>query len=63
MVAASRMYTRDHWFSDVVFAGALSTFVARSVVHYYENGMTEDDDATGLHIIPQSNGVMVVWRF
>ncbi|MEK7670773.1 MAG: phosphatase PAP2 family protein [Bacteroidota bacterium] len=63
MVAASRMYTRDHWFSDVVFAGALSTFVARSVVHYYENGMTENDDATGLHIIPQSNGVMVVWRF
>lgn len=63
LVAASRMYTRDHWLSDVVFAGALSTFVARSVVHYYENGMTEESGATGFRIVPQANGVMVVWRF
>ena len=63
LVATSRMYTRHHWLSDVVFAGALSTFVARSVVHYYENGMREGSGATGLRIIPKPNGVMVVWRF
>ena len=62
-VAVSRMYSRDHWFSDVVFAGALSTFVGHSVVRWYEDGMPEEDCTTGLRVIPAMNGVTVVWRF
>jgi hypothetical protein len=78
MVAASRMYTRSHWFSDVLFAGTLSTFVARSIVQHFE---TENDSTAAVRlfpheihvgqvsIIPQPNipgtsygGVTVVWR-
>ncbi len=63
LTAMSRMYSRDHWLSDCVFSGALSVFTARSVVKWYEGGMKEEDGSTGLHFIPQSNGLMVVWRF
>lgn len=62
LAGASRLYSRDHWLSDVVFSGALSTCVAHSVVRWYERGMN-DEEATGLHIIPRINGVAAVWRF
>ena len=60
--AASRIYTRDHWLSDVVFTGAYTAAVAHSVVHWFENE-GGDGAATGFDIIPTTNGVCVAWNF
>ena len=60
---ASRLYSRNHWFSDDVFAAALAISVSHSIVSWYERGMREDDTASNVQIIPQGNGVTVVWTF
>lgn len=59
--SVSRMYTRSHWFSDVIFGAAYSTAVAHSIVHWFENGDTEASH--GFTIAPTSNGVSIVWTF
>lgn len=59
----SRIYSRNHWFSDIVFGGALAIVVSHSVVSWFESGMMEDDGSAGLRIVPRLNGVSVVWRF
>jgi membrane-associated phospholipid phosphatase len=59
--AASRMYTRDHWLSDVVFTAAYTTAVAHSVVKWFEKG--NEDDAHAFNIVPTMDGVRVVLRF
>lgn len=61
--ATSRMYTRDHWFSDVVFSAAYTTAVAHSVVMCFENEGSKGDEENSLQIVPTGNGVSVVWLF
>jgi hypothetical protein len=60
--AMSRMYTRDHWLSDVVFTAAYTSAVARSVVSWFEDEEVSEVDAHPLHVVPTTNGVSVVWR-
>ena len=61
--AMSRMYTRDHWLSDVVFTAVYTSAVANSVVHWFE----KDDQPAGagqsFHITPTINGVRVAWQW
>jgi len=57
----SRMYTRSHWLSDVVFSAVYSSAVAHSIVYWFENRNTEASH--GFNIVPTSNGVSVTWRF
>ncbi len=61
--STSRMYTRDHWLSDVVFSAAYTTAVAHSVVKRFENERPEGEDEHSLQIVPTENGVSVVWLF
>ena len=61
--AVSRVYTRDHWLSDVVFTAAYSTALARSVVHWFENDEQAAQDAHALDIVPSANGIRVAWRW
>ena len=60
--AASRMYTRDHWFSDVVFTAAYTSAVANSIVRWFEGDEKPDGATRSLNIIPTSNGVSLEWR-
>jgi hypothetical protein len=63
VTAASRMYSRNHWLSDVFFSGLCSSLVARSIVHWYESGGKEGDEVAQLSIIPCANGILIMWRF
>jgi membrane-associated phospholipid phosphatase len=57
----SRIYSGNHWLSDVVFGGALALSVSSSVIKWYEGETTGDD--RGFHIIPQANRLTLVWSF
>jgi membrane-associated phospholipid phosphatase len=58
--AVSRLYSHDHWLSDVVFSAAYTTAVANSVVRWFEHE-TEVGGRSSFNIIPSGNGVGVVW--
>jgi membrane-associated phospholipid phosphatase len=58
----SRMYTDDHWLSDVLFGAVISISVSRSLVQWYERKSTGGDE-NGLQIVPSGNGIALVWRF
>jgi hypothetical protein len=62
LTAASRMYSRDHWLSDVVFSGICSSIIAQSIVRQYESGNTVGENGSKLSILARKDGVMVVWR-
>lgn len=61
--ATSRIYTRDHWLSDVVFSAAYTTAVAHSVVTSFQYEKSTDKEEHALLIVPTGNGVGVVWQF
>lgn len=57
--ALSRTYSRNHWFSDIVMGGLLSTFISDSIVRWYERGETTSANV-GLNVVPWPGGVTVV---
>ena len=59
--AVSRLYSHDHWLSDVVFSAAYTTAVANSIVHWFERG--DEAGAHTVNVIPSGNGIRVVWLF
>jgi membrane-associated phospholipid phosphatase len=59
--AVSRMYTQDHWLSDVVFTAAYTTAIAHAVVKWFEK--ENEGDAHAFNIVPTTSGVSIVWRF
>jgi hypothetical protein len=59
----SRVYTRDHWLSDVVFAGVYSSAVAHSLSFWFESERQQPDHARGLSVTPTPSGLTVTWRF
>ena len=61
--AVTRMYSRDHWLSDLVFTAAYTTVVAHSIVDWFENGERSGEPKSRLNVVPTVNGVSVVWRF
>jgi membrane-associated phospholipid phosphatase len=60
--AASRTYTLNHWLSDVVCGGIISTLISNSVVSWYERGM-DGSPEMGLNIAPTPGGIAVVYTF
>jgi len=58
----SRMYTDEHWFSDVVFGAVISVSVSRSLVRWFESG-EGGDGGTGLRIVPGAGTVTLVYSF
>jgi membrane-associated phospholipid phosphatase len=59
--AVSRMYTQDHWLSDVVFTAAYTTAIAHAVVKWFEK--ENEDDAHAFNIVPTTSGVSIEWGF
>ena len=58
----SRMYTDEHWISDVVFGAFISVSVSRSLVRWFESG--EDSSGhSGLRIVPGGQTLTLVWSF
>ncbi|HMK38785.1 MAG TPA: phosphatase PAP2 family protein [Bacteroidota bacterium] len=58
----SRMYTDEHWFSDVVFGAILSVSVSRSLVRWFESG-EDSSGGSGLRILPGAGSFTLVWTF
>ncbi len=61
LTALSRVYSREHWFSDIVFGALLSTSIAHSVVNTYGTG--ENSCSTSdVEIAPSFRGLTLLWR-
>ncbi|RPH35704.1 phosphatase PAP2 family protein [bacterium] len=60
--AVSRTYSRNHWFSDVVCGGIISTLISNSIVSWYERGQ-ETSPLLGLTIEPGPGGISVIFFF
>ena len=58
----SRMYTDEHWVSDVVFGAVISVSVSRSLVRWFEHGGEPSDDL-GLRVVPGPGGIALVYTF
>jgi len=58
----SRMYTDEHWFSDVVFGAVISVSVSRSLVRWFESPGEAGGD-TGLRLVPGAGEITLVYSF
>lgn len=58
----SRMYTDEHWVSDVVFGAVISISVSHSLVRWFESG-GDSCGETGLRIVPGVQSFTLVWTF
>jgi len=58
----SRMYTDEHWVSDVVFGAIISVSISRSLVRWYESG-GDSPRESGLGILPGPGSLTLVWTF
>jgi len=62
LTGLSRIYTEDHWFSDVLFNAIFSASLGRSLVLWYE-GSPEEGNRTGWSFFPAPNGMTLMYRF
>ncbi len=62
LTSLSRVYSRDHWFSDIVFGSLFSTAVAQSLVRWYERE-NDSPSTTGLRWYLRPDGVTLVYMF
>lgn len=60
ITAWSRLYSDDHWLSDVVLGSAFSTAMGISAVNWYE---TDQAQQLGLRVVPMPNGVFACFTF
>lgn len=58
--ALSRVYSRNHWFSDIVFSSLCSIAVSTSLVATFEGGSCAE---TSFRILPAPNGIQLVVLF
>ncbi|HUI63474.1 MAG TPA: phosphatase PAP2 family protein [Bacteroidota bacterium] len=58
----SRMYTDEHWVSDVVLGALTSVAISRSLVSWFE-AQKESSASGGLRLVPTGNAVTLVWEF
>jgi membrane-associated phospholipid phosphatase len=62
LTGLSRIYSEDHWFSDVVFSAIFSASLGRSLVLWYE-GSAREMNRNGLSILPTPRGMTLLYRF
>ncbi len=72
MSGLSRIYSGNHWLSDVVFGAGLAFSVARSVASWYDQEMRDGAfgsrtslpgiSVAGVEVHPLINRVVLVWR-
>jgi membrane-associated phospholipid phosphatase len=58
----SRMYTDEHWVSDVVFGAIISVSISHSLVSWFESG-GDSPCGSGLRILPGPQSITLVWTF
>jgi membrane-associated phospholipid phosphatase len=58
----SRMYTDEHWVSDVLFGAIISVSVSHSLVRWFESG-EDSSSQSGLRIVPGAQSFTLVWTF
>ncbi len=58
----SRMYTDEHWVSDVVFGAVISVSISHSLVRWFESG-GDSPRESGLRILPGPQSLTLVWTF
>lgn len=56
--AASRIYTSEHWLSDVIFGAASATALSNTLVTWFEGGTMGEQSS--FRILPYGNGISLV---
>jgi membrane-associated phospholipid phosphatase len=60
LTGLSRVYTDQHWFSDVVFGGIFASAVGRSLVIWHENNEAVQGS---LQVLPAPGQIQLVYTF
>jgi hypothetical protein len=62
LIGASRMYSNNHWASDVLMGAAIGTFAGRKIVRFHHSHPSNDIDRIllGATIMPHGDGGAVV---
>jgi membrane-associated phospholipid phosphatase len=58
----SRMYTDEHWVSDVLFGAVVSLSVSHSLVRWFESA-GDSPGTGGLRIVPGPGSITLAWIF
>ena len=58
----SRMYTDEHWISDVAFGAVISVSISHSLVRWFESG-ADSPRESGLRVLPGPQSITLVWTF
>ena len=58
----SRMYTDDHWISDVLSGAIISVSISHTLVRWFESG-GDPCSQSGLNIVPGPQSLTLVWKF
>jgi hypothetical protein len=59
LTGISRLYSDDHWISDVFLGGALAAAVAHGAFNWNKNKKNEPEKGLSLNIMPIKNGLTV----
>ncbi len=59
--ALSRIYSSNHWFSDVLFSAILSVSTSRSLLRWYD-GEDEHSSSNKLEVRPSAGGIAIIWK-
>ena len=62
LTSLSRVYSAEHWFSDIVFGALFSTALTESVIGWYE-GERGNRAQTGFRLLPAPGGITLVYSF
>jgi membrane-associated phospholipid phosphatase len=63
LTGISRMYSDDHWLSDVVLGGALAAAVAHSALAWNKEKKQSQSLGVDLHVFPYKNGITLNLRW
>jgi hypothetical protein len=56
----SRMYTDEHWVSDVLFGAVTSLYISHSIVRWFESG-GDSAESGRLRIVPGTQSLTLLW--
>ncbi len=62
LTALSRIYSYEHWFSDIVFGALFSTAMTRTLIRWYD-GQDTATTTSGFRLVPTTGGIMVTYTF
>jgi membrane-associated phospholipid phosphatase len=59
----SRLYSDNHWLSDIVLGGALAAAVTHSATSWHQTRRKNDQNALEFNVLPSKNGITLTFKW